>query len=176
MSTGRCGACGFDYGAVGPLDVPGLLAPAIDGFQRDLHDHDTPVLRARLRPETWSALEYACHVRDVLLVQRDRLYLALTEETPDCTPMHREERVALARYNSQRPALVAQQLRFAACLAGQAFTDTDRSAWNRGLIYHWPAPHRTDISGLAARTVHEALHHFADFQHARRRGHANILG
>ena len=165
MSSARCGTCHFDYAAIDPPHVPDRLSAAIDGFQRDLRDHDAPVLRARPRPHTWSALEYACHVRDVLLVQRERLYRALTEDTPDCSPMHRDERVALARYNSQQPALVAEQLRFAACLAGQAFADTDPSTWNRTLIYNWPSPHRTDIRGLAAHTVHETLHHFADFQH-----------
>ena len=44
-----------------------------------------------------------CHVRDVFLVQRDRLYTALVEDTPTFTPMYRDQRVTLARYNAQDP-------------------------------------------------------------------------
>ena len=166
MNAGRCDACDFDYGTVDPPDVPERLAPAIDSFRRELHNHHARVLRARPQPQTWSALEYACHVRDVLLVQRDRLYRALVEDTPDCIRMHREERVILARYNSQQPVRVAEQLGLAVGLAGEAFADVDRNAWGRTLIYNWPDPHLSDVSGLAAHTVHETVHHLADFQRA----------
>jgi hypothetical protein len=44
------------------------------------------MLRTRPEEGVWSALEYACHVRDVFLVQRDRLYTALVEDTPTFTP------------------------------------------------------------------------------------------
>jgi hypothetical protein len=88
------------------------------------------------------------------------------EDTPDCIRMHRDERVILGRYNSQQPVRVAEQLGFAAGLAGEAFADVDRSAWGRTLIYNWPDPHLSDVSGLAAHTVHETVHHLADFQRA----------
>ena len=163
MSAGRCDACDFDYSTVDPADVPGRLAPVIEAFRVGLRDHDARVLRIRPRPQVWSALEYACHVRDVLLVQRDRLYRVLVEEIPDCIRMHREERAILDRYNRQEPGRVARQLGFAADLAGEAFAGVDRSAWSRRLINNWPNPHLLEVRGLAAHTVHEAAHHLADF-------------
>lgn len=50
---------------------------------------------------TWSALEYTCHVRDVLAVQRERLVSALTEQRPLFAPMRRDERAVEQRYNEQ---------------------------------------------------------------------------
>jgi S-DNA-T family DNA segregation ATPase FtsK/SpoIIIE len=83
------------------------------------------MLRTRPAEGVWSALEYACHVRDVFLVQRDRLYTALVEDTPTFTPMYRDQRVTLARYNAQDPEEVAEQLATAARLIAQAFAVLD---------------------------------------------------
>ena len=99
----------------------------------------------------WSALEYACHVRDVLLVQRERLYLALVEDTPSVAPMYRDER-ATPRYNLQDPKTVAEQITVAANLAGQAFADLDEVQWLRRLIYNFPAPQERTVIWLAQHT------------------------
>ena len=53
-----------------------------------------------------------CQRRDVLLVQRDRLYDALVDDTPPTHPMHRDDRPVLAHYNEQDPA-VAPAYRYA---------------------------------------------------------------
>ena len=67
-------------------------------------------MRRRPRPEVWSALEYGCHVRDVLLVQRYRVPLVRREDDPAPPPMGRDERVLHDGYAEQRPAEVARQL------------------------------------------------------------------
>lgn len=162
----RCEECGFDYGRVKPSSLPKLLDDLGKQFAHEL-DRDGHALRERPQPEVWSPLEYACHLRDVLLVQRDRLYRALVEENPDMPRMHRDERVVLARYSSQDPGEVAEQLRVAARLAGQAFGDVEPSAWTRTLIYNWPSPHQLDVTGLAAHTAHEVVHHLNDVRKSR---------
>ena len=68
-------------------------------------------IRTRPGPRIWSALEYACHVRDVFLVLRERLYLALVEECPSFAPMYRDERASLARYGAEEPADVGRDSR-----------------------------------------------------------------
>jgi hypothetical protein len=66
-------------------------------------------------------------------------------------------------YGSVGPSVqVAEQLRVAAALAGQAFGDVEPSAWTRTLIYNWPRPHQLDVSGLAAHTAHEVAYHLMD--------------
>ena len=106
----RCTQCGFVYDDL-PADQ---VAAAIRGFgaayRAELAGVDEELARARPAPEVWSVLEYACHVRDVLLVQRDRALLALLEARPRFARMYRDERVALAGYHIHPPARVADQL------------------------------------------------------------------
>ena len=167
MTEERCEQCGFDYQSVAPTDLPQLLEGLAHHFGQELRSRSGEDLRRRPFPDVWSPLEYSCHARDVLLVQRDRLYRALVEESPDMPRMHRDERVVLARYNSQVPEKVADQLRVAADLTGQAFGDVEPQLWKRTLIYNWPAPHQLDVTGLAAHTVHEVLHHLGDTRKTR---------
>jgi hypothetical protein len=75
-------------------------------------------LRTRSRPGVWSPLEYACHLRDVLLVQRERVLAARSTNRPDCYPMGRDERVEHDGYAEQEPEDVARQLAAAAQLFG----------------------------------------------------------
>jgi S-DNA-T family DNA segregation ATPase FtsK/SpoIIIE len=159
-----CAQCGFDYDSVPPTEVPRALGSFGEAFRAELAKADAAVLRRRPGPEVWSALEYACHVRDVLFLQRERLYLALVEDTPSFASLHRDERVVLARYNAQDPEVVANQIVVAAQLAAGAFAELDDVQWRRTLIYNWPEPgQKEDVRWLAAHTIHEGRHHRADF-------------
>ena len=93
--------CGFEWDRVVGAELASRLAEAGARFRRILLPTDrdadwTEQVRTRPSPDTWSPIEYACHVRDVLLVQRDRAYRALVEDAPEFSPMGREERVTLA--------------------------------------------------------------------------------
>jgi S-DNA-T family DNA segregation ATPase FtsK/SpoIIIE len=159
-----CAQCGFDYDSVSPTEVPGALGSIGEAFRVGLAEADVAALRRRPRPEVWSALEYACHIRDVLLLQRERLYLALVEDTPSFARLHRDERVVLARYNDQDPEAVENQIVVAAQLAAGAFAELDDVQWRRTLLYNWPEPgQKEDVRWLAAHTVHEGRHHLGDF-------------
>ncbi|MFI1154959.1 hypothetical protein [Streptomyces sp. NPDC020817] len=57
--------------------------------------HGPPASASRPAPGIWSPLEYACHVRDVLLVQRERVLAARRSNTPVADPMGRDEHVAV---------------------------------------------------------------------------------
>ena len=73
-----CQACGFVWEAWSTEVLPDelrALGPQWREAVEAASEH--PRLRLRPQPEVWSPLEYACHVRDVLLMQRGRLYLAL---------------------------------------------------------------------------------------------------
>jgi DinB superfamily len=120
--------------------------------------------RQRPQPDVWSALEYACHVRDVLLVQRDRTVQALVETNPGFARMHREERVSLARYHAHPPPVVADQLGLAAELCATVFEGLTAEQWARPLIYNYPAPSPRDLAWLARNTVHEVEHHLGDIR------------
>ena len=161
----RCAACGFDYDGLERADVPPAFTALGEEFRSELSARaSNEVLRRRPRPEVWSALEYACHVRDVFLWQRDRLYLALAEDKPTFVRMYRDERARLARYNQQDPRIVADQLVFASQLIAQAFADLESAAWERRFVYNWPERQEQDVAWLAAHTVHEGRHHLRDFE------------
>src|SRR5712691_6350248 len=98
----RCDSCRFVYADIDALALPARFAAFGTQYRALLLPPGQPSAWSsllRIRPEegVWSALEYACHVRDVFLVQRDRLYTALVEDTPTFTPMYRDQRVTLAR-------------------------------------------------------------------------------
>jgi hypothetical protein len=121
-----------------------------------------PDLTRRPAPDTWSPLEYACHVRDVLLVQRERVLLARREDRPSLVPMGRDVRVEHDGYNEQSPVDVARQLRDAAALFAGVLERLDDSAWKRQVNYNFPAPAVRDLRWLAVHTEHEVRHHLAD--------------
>jgi hypothetical protein len=120
------------------------------------------LLRAHPIEDTWSALEYACHVRDVLDVQLGRLTSAMTEELFTPAPMRRDERVSELRYNAQVPTEVADAIdanadALAALLEG--FSDEE---WSRSMSYSYPVLAVRPLSWVAQHTVHELEHHLLD--------------
>lgn len=121
---------------------------------------DTAV--ARPDPRTWSALEYACHIRDVLLIQRERVVLAQVQQCPAVSPMCREERVVLCRYRAHSIPDVLNHLDWAAELCAIVFAGLDHAGWQRRLQYPWPTPAVRTVSWLGRHTVHEVEHHLWD--------------
>ena len=74
-----CPDCGLHAGDVPLEEVPARLRAAA----RDLAGLlDDPQATTRPAPTTWSALEYACHVRDCCDLYDTRLQLMLTEDDP----------------------------------------------------------------------------------------------
>jgi hypothetical protein len=118
-------------------------------------------LTTRREPGEWSPLDYACHVRDVLLVQRDWLFVALVEDGPAFKPMYRDHRVEFDRYGQQVPDAVATQLAMAAARAAHAFSGLDDPQWARSLIDNFPEPQPHDVEWMT--------HHRADIDRIRGR-------
>jgi S-DNA-T family DNA segregation ATPase FtsK/SpoIIIE len=165
----RCDQCGFVYEEVAPADVASRLRAAPERYRRAVSDASPEVIRARPDPAVWSAIEYACHVRDVLLVQRDRAVLALVEDRPSFARMYRDERVALCGYVQQAMADVLAQLAMAAEMCAMVFERLDELAWSRPLVYNWPEPAELDIAWLGRHTLHEVDHHLQDIADVLRR-------
>ncbi|HTT87673.1 MAG TPA: DinB family protein [Acidimicrobiales bacterium] len=157
-----CAECGYSYGAL----RRGEIAPALEARARDfrvvLLGTDAGRLRARPRPGVWSVLEYACHVRDVLEVQRHRAERAGAEARPDFAPMRREERVTEDGYNDQDPAAVADRLVAGAGALAGLFDGLDDAGWERTGVYHWPTTEVRTVEWIGRHTVHEEVHHLLD--------------
>ena len=159
-----CARCGFVYANVPAPRVPRELADSAGRYRRTLLDVPAADLRAHPLPGTWSALEYACHVRDVLEVQRQRLRLALETERPSFEPMGRDERVEADDYTGQEPAVVAEALVAAARDLADDLAALDDDGWRRTMVYPWPEEAERTLEWLARHTLHEMGHHMGDVE------------
>ena len=157
----RCEECGFIY----HLDHAGAAArvlPALAEEMAQLLRTEGADLRTRRQPEVWSPLEYGCHLRDVLLVQRERVLLARRVERPELTSMGRDERVEHDGYASQEPEDVARQLPDAALMFTGVLGRLSPADWERVALYPFPEPTPRTLAWVAVHTVHEARHHLMD--------------
>jgi len=161
--TDRCAACGFVYDLNQSASVARGIRERVAEAVAILRDRDVDV-RSRRRPGQWSPLEYACHLRDMLLVQRERVLAARRTNTPDCLPMGRDERVAHDGYAEQEPEDVARQLADAAQLFANVLTRLAPDDWERELVYHYPETCEQSLRWVAVHTMHEAQHHLLDIR------------
>jgi hypothetical protein len=150
----RCDACAWSYEDLEVAEVPTTLRALAA---------DYPELKpTRTSPEVWSPLEYGCHVRDVLLVQRDRLVRAVVEDVPSMPSMARDERVTLLRYADSDPDEVRGQVVVAADLLAWAWDGLTQDQLTRAMHYGYPEPAVRDIAWLGRHSVHELRHHLDD--------------
>jgi hypothetical protein len=156
-----CEECGFVYD-LSRSGHAGVEIRALAAEYATLLAREDAALRRRQQPDVWSALEYACHVRDVLLAQRERVLLARRETCPQMVPMGRDERVEHDGYNDQAPADVARQLTDAALKFANALSRLEPSDWERELVYNYPDRQPRSLHWLAVHTLHEVRHHLSD--------------
>jgi hypothetical protein len=156
-----CAECGFDYGTLPRTALaPSLVVSAAQHAARLTADDDA--LRHRPAPDVWSPLEYACHVRDVLGVQRERMLRTQVEEEPSFSPMNREQRAVDEAYNEQDPDRVAEELREAGAAIAAVLDGLGDAGWARTGVYNFPATAVRDVDWIARHTLHELTHHLMD--------------
>ena len=119
-------------------------------------------LRTRRDANVWSPLEYGCHVRDVLMVQRERVLAARRMDCPSFHPMGRDERAAHDGYAEQDPLAVARQLTDAAQLFANDLSRLGPADWDRSVMYNYPTLFERSLRWVAVHTVHEVRHHLGD--------------
>lgn len=157
-----CHECGFVYEDLPVDQIPVALRAIGPDFRDACGEIEADRAGRRGTPEVWSALEYTCHLRDVLLVQRERVVLAQVAERPVVTAMSRDERVSICRYDAQPLAEVLDQLAMAAELCALSFEGLGPAGWNRQLVYVYPEPEVRSVDWVGRHTVHEGRHHLAD--------------
>jgi hypothetical protein len=163
VDTERCEECGFVY----RLDQAAAViqaAPALAEEVARLLRSQGVDLRSRREPQVWSPLEYGCHLRDVFLVQRERVMLACRVDRPEFTSMGRDERVDQDGYRSQNPEDVARQLSDAALMFSGMLKQLSAAEWERMGLYPFPEPTPRTIAWVAVHTLHEARHHLMDIR------------
>jgi hypothetical protein len=151
----------YDVDALRPLDE--LLRNAIEPYRRAM-SAPAEALRRRATRDQWTPLEYAGHVRDILLVQRERVLLALVDDVPTFVPMHRDERVAFVADDDRDPAVIAEELTMAARLLADVYAALDDDQLARTGIYNYPSPQPRTIRWIGVHTLHEVHHHLTDIR------------
>ena len=157
----RCDGCNFEY----DLDQASTAASAIVEGAGELAKILTAAgtdVRTRRDASVWSPLEYGCHVRDVLMVQRERVLAARRSDCPSVDPMGRDERVEHDGYAEQDPVDVARQLTDAALLLANDLSRLSPGEWQRTMMYNYPARFERSLRWVAVHTVHEVRHHLLD--------------
>ena len=150
-----CPECGFDASTFGPTDVAALLRTNAAAWPAVLGRADV-----RVRPDdaTWSALEYAAHVRDVFRIYDYRLGLMQEQDDPLFPNWDQDETAVAERYNEQDPAVVSDELVAAAASLADAFDG----------VTDWSRPGRRSdgvaftIETFAKYFIHDPVHHLHD--------------
>lgn len=163
MSEDRCKECQFEYDSVGPEDVVAALRKFPKRYRapltRLLPGEDVAILRARPEPSTWSALEYAAHVRDVFGAYGDRIQRTLAEDRPVLDGIDTDAMAAEGRYNEQDPETVADDLAAKTEALALLLEQVPGDGWDRvGLRYD----EERSVLFSARSAVHEGNHHLLD--------------
>jgi len=149
-----CPDCGFDASATDPTSVSALIRDDAERWQT-LLEHDE--VRERPDDDTWSALEYGCHVRDVYRLFHERLGLMLDEDDPLFANWDQDETAVTARYREQDPRAVAEDLRAAATVIADHFDTVRGDTWHRTGRRSDGA--RFTVDTFSRYLVHDPIHH-----------------
>jgi hypothetical protein len=155
-----CPECGLDTSSFGRERIPGLIAANAAAWPPLLTGPDTAEVARRPRPDKWSSLEYACHVRDVFRLYDYRLELMLTQDDPLFPNWDQDATAVADRYGEQDPAIVASELTMAAEALADRFAAVGGDQWLR-------PGRRGDGAAFTVETfgryfIHDPVHHLYD--------------
>ena len=154
-----CPECGFDSRRLELAGLTAMIRANAAAWQEVLGAGRESV-SARPEPGRWSALEYGCHVRDVLRLYDYRLLLMLTQDNPLYPNWDQDETAIAERYSEQDPARVAAELAQAAETIACRFAAVTGEQWSR-------KGRRSDgaqftIETFARYFIHDPVHHLYD--------------
>jgi hypothetical protein len=160
----RCPECAFDPQGVSAADLPAAVAGLGRRYQapltRLLPGENASLLVAHPLPDTWSALAYACHVRDVLVLFDGRIDRMLSEDNPEFESWDHEAAVEADAYEKQAPDEVAGAIAANAASLSATLAAVPDDGWDR------PGT-RSDgelftVLGMGRYALHEGTHHLLD--------------
>lgn len=159
-----CASCPHDASTIPWLDLPSTLAEAARKWRDFLaavldYPGGMDDLCVRPAPGVWSAVEYGCHVRDVLALTARRIEVTMLAAQPRLEPWDPDAAATDGHYLAQDPQAVADDLVVAAHELGGVLQPIAPSARQRTAAL---GPARPSVDDLARSAVHEALHHLAD--------------
>jgi hypothetical protein len=156
----QCDACDFDgatYGPISLLDAIRELGPQWRHILLDAGDE----LRLRPAPQTWSALEYAAHSRDVTALHVFGVEQALTIDEPRFPEIDGAALVERAseRYASEDPNVVGNELEDQTQKLADLAAASGPASWSRGITV---GDSHSDVRFLLEHALHDSHHHLVD--------------
>lgn len=154
-----CPECGFDAATVDADQVAARLQDLARRWQAVLDRSDPG---DRPTPLVWSPLEYACHVRDVLLVFGQRFALVIAEDGVRFANWDQDAAAVAGRYREQSPAWIAEEIADAADRVAATLATAEPSDWqhralrSNGSVF--------TLASLAQYFLHDLVHHLHDVQ------------
>lgn len=174
----NCPECGFKYDDVSPADA----SAAVRSFERRyrapltrfLAGEDAgAVLRHRPAEGTWSALEYAAHVRNSFQLARRSIERVMSEDAAHFPPVDPDEEARRLRFNDQDPEAVADGIATATAELAMVIESVPPEGWGRTATVAGLG--EVDALWFARNAVHEGHHHLLDvgrvLRAARQGGH-----
>jgi hypothetical protein len=155
--TRPCLECGFEPADVAVEDLVELIHDNTRGWYAAL---DGPDAAVRPAPQIWSALEYACHVRDVHRIFAERLTLMLEQDDPQFANWDQDVTAVESRYDEQDPATVSVELVEAAADVAAIYAQVEGDQWQRpgrrsnGSVF--------TVETLGRYHLHDVVHHLHD--------------
>jgi DinB superfamily len=153
-----CPECGLDTQSFARDAVAGMIRSNAAAWRDVLAQPDGACQRPA--PGTWSALEYGCHVRDVLRLYDRRLEMMLTQDGPQYPNWDQDATAVADRYGEQGPATVAAELMQAAATIAAHFDTLLPGQWQRTGTRSDGA-HFT-VESFARYFIHDPVHHLYD--------------
>ncbi|MEA5454263.1 DinB family protein [Sinomonas sp. JGH33] len=153
----RCPECGFDADSLTPRDVARRVDAALPRWDAALARAG---VRERPREDTWSPLEYGCHVRDVFELLRQRLELLLVEDGAQFANWDQDATAIEKAYADSAPEAVRAELAEQGAAARDAFAAVPEASYGRrGLRSNGS---EFTVVTLAQYFLHDVEHHLHD--------------
>lgn len=159
----RCPDCGFDASTCDPTAVAGMVVDNVVAWRSLL---DAGGIRSgRPDDQTWSTLEYACHVRDVYRRYHGRVALMLSEVDPLFPNWDQDASAVEDSYETRDPSEVVDQLAAAADELAVQLLGVEHNGWER-------PGRRSDgatftVASIARYMIHDPIHHLWDVSRQR---------
>jgi len=163
----RCEECGFEAASVTPVDAAGTIRAFGRRYRAPLSrflpgEDGQALVRQRPDADTWSAVEYAAHMRDVLALWGWALNKALTEDRPTVPapdPGIADRTAAEQDYRSQDPGTVVDELAANAERVAAKIDAIDPGGWERIVVV---GDEELSSMAIVQKVAHEGHHHLLD--------------
>ena len=155
-----CPECGFDASTTAAESVAALTRHNAQDWRALLAAGS--IHAGRPRDDTWSSLEYACHVRDVFVRYDQRIRLMEDEDDPLFPNWDQDASAVDDHYDEQDAVRVVEELSDAAEALARRLDAISGDVWAR-------PGRRSDgasftIATISRYMVHDVIHHVWDLR------------